>query len=244
MGQIPFPRRVRGEEVKRWPKSFSASVVNCSMLSPRLVVEENCQLSTSATWSHVPIGGLVKKFTFYWKWHVYPFRWEGGAWWAALGTVTAPRHREVSGKMGAQLTLGLFVSMLYHRMDAQALGIWQMLEITTTGKEWVCGGSGEWAGRQKALVVSQTSSRISSISRRVWNKGQAVVEHTRFQPSGRSGAESAQQPERKECRTWRLSEHHQELVKLTCSRWTHSPRIPHLKHLQGILHEIEAVPAH
>lgn len=35
------------------------------MLRPRLVVEENCQLSTSATWSHVPIGGLVKKFTFY-----------------------------------------------------------------------------------------------------------------------------------------------------------------------------------
>lgn len=40
------------------------------------------------------------------------------------------------------LTLGLLVSMLYHRMDAQALGIWQMLEITTTGKEWVCGASG------------------------------------------------------------------------------------------------------
>lgn len=27
--------------------------------------------------------------------------------------------------------------MLYHKMDAQALGIWQMLEITTTGREWV-----------------------------------------------------------------------------------------------------------
>lgn len=40
------------------------------------------------------------------------------------------------------LTLGLLVSMLYHRMDAQAFGIWQMLEITTTGKEWVCGASG------------------------------------------------------------------------------------------------------
>ena len=39
------------------------------------------------------------------------------------------------------LTLGLLVSMLYHRMDAQAFGIWQMLEITTTGKEWVCGVS-------------------------------------------------------------------------------------------------------
>lgn len=36
------------------------------------------------------------------------------------------------------LTLGLLVSMLYHRIDAQAFGIWQMLEITTTGKEWVC----------------------------------------------------------------------------------------------------------
>lgn len=35
-------------------------------------------------------------------------------------------------------TLGLLVSMLYHRMDAQALGIWQMLEMTTTGSEWVC----------------------------------------------------------------------------------------------------------
>lgn len=34
--------------------------------------------------------------------------------------------------------MGLLVSMLYHRMDAQALGIWQMLEITTTGSEWVC----------------------------------------------------------------------------------------------------------
>lgn len=34
------------------------------MLRPRFVVEENCQLSTSATWSHVPMGGLVKKFTF------------------------------------------------------------------------------------------------------------------------------------------------------------------------------------
>ena len=34
------------------------------MVRPLLVVEENCQLSTSATWSHVPTGGLVKKFTF------------------------------------------------------------------------------------------------------------------------------------------------------------------------------------
>lgn len=34
--------------------------------------------------------------------------------------------------------MGLLVSMLYHRIDAQAFGIWQMLEITTTGKEWVC----------------------------------------------------------------------------------------------------------
>lgn len=66
-GQIPFLRKAKREEVKRWPRSFSASVVNCSMLSPRFVVEENCQLSTSATWSQVPIGGLVKKFTFYWK---------------------------------------------------------------------------------------------------------------------------------------------------------------------------------
>ena len=35
------------------------------MVRPLLVVEENCQLSTSATWSQVPTGGLVKKFTFW-----------------------------------------------------------------------------------------------------------------------------------------------------------------------------------
>lgn len=46
------------------PSSFSASVVSCSMVRPLLVVEENCQLRTSATWSHVATGGLVKKFTF------------------------------------------------------------------------------------------------------------------------------------------------------------------------------------
>lgn len=34
------------------------------MVRPLLVVEENCQLRTSATWSHVATGGLVKKFTF------------------------------------------------------------------------------------------------------------------------------------------------------------------------------------
>lgn len=34
------------------------------MVKPLLVVEENCQLRTSATWSHVATGGLVKKFTF------------------------------------------------------------------------------------------------------------------------------------------------------------------------------------
>lgn len=70
-----FWRGQKGRKVNCWPKSFSASVVNCSMLSPRFVVEENCQLSTSATWSQVPIGGLVKKFTFYWKWHICSFRW-------------------------------------------------------------------------------------------------------------------------------------------------------------------------
>lgn len=46
------------------PNSFSASVVSCSMVKPLLVVDENCQLSTSATWSHVPTGGFVKKLTF------------------------------------------------------------------------------------------------------------------------------------------------------------------------------------
>lgn len=34
------------------------------MVRPLLVVEENCQLRTSATWSHVATGGLVKKLTF------------------------------------------------------------------------------------------------------------------------------------------------------------------------------------
>lgn len=46
------------------PNNFSASVVSCSIVKPLLVVDENCQLSTSATWSHVPTGGLVKKLTF------------------------------------------------------------------------------------------------------------------------------------------------------------------------------------
>lgn len=52
------------------------------------------------------------------------------------------KRRRVSFQRMGALTLGLLVSMLYHKMDAQAFGIWQMLEITTTGKEWVCGASG------------------------------------------------------------------------------------------------------
>lgn len=47
------------------------------MLRPRLVVEENCQLSTSATWSHVPMGGLVKKLTFCGRENAAPERDEG-----------------------------------------------------------------------------------------------------------------------------------------------------------------------
>lgn len=119
------------------PSNFSASVVSCSMVRPLLVVEENCQLSTSATWSHVPTGGLVKKLTF-------------------CGDTTGPQFKhkprpppqltDINLKGGVQafstrgccLTFGWLVSMLYHSMEAQALGIWQILEMTTTGREWVC----------------------------------------------------------------------------------------------------------
>lgn len=96
------------------------------MVRPLLVVEENCQLRTSATWSHVATGGLVKKFTF----------------------CTASTHSDYNSSpkageevfstgstRGRQLTFGWLVSMLYHRIEAQAFGIWQMLEMTTTGRE-------------------------------------------------------------------------------------------------------------
>lgn len=107
------------------PSSFSASVVSCSMVRPLLVVEENCQLRTSATWSHVATGGLVKKFTFC---------------TATTRSVTPRRRGRRQGfspgsTRGRQLTFGWLVSMLYHRMEAQAFGIWQMLEMTTTGRE-------------------------------------------------------------------------------------------------------------
>lgn len=116
------------------PSSFSASVVSCSMLSPRFVVEENCQLSTSATWSQVPMGGLVKKFTFCTKEHTALSRDMGQEQGQVL---PQPRslasaslsHRDTAILTPALLpshtspTLGLLVSMLYHRMDAQALGI-------------------------------------------------------------------------------------------------------------------------
>lgn len=46
------------------------------MVRPLLVVEENCQLNTSATWSHVPTGGLVKKFTFCAKNHQGKMLWK------------------------------------------------------------------------------------------------------------------------------------------------------------------------
>lgn len=41
------------------------------------MVEENCQLSTSATWSHVPMGGLVKKLTFCGRKNAAPEQDEG-----------------------------------------------------------------------------------------------------------------------------------------------------------------------
>lgn len=88
------------------------------MLSPRFVVDENCQLSTSATWSQVPIGGLVKKFTFYGK---------GERGTNADDPPPGLRRCKDSGVservFREGLTLGLLVSMLYHRMDAQAFGI-------------------------------------------------------------------------------------------------------------------------
>lgn len=128
------------------PRSFSASVVSCSMLRPRFVVEENCQLSTSATWSQVPMGGLVKKFTFCTRENTALSRtWDRSR--AGLSPSSSPRphfpllpaYSLPAGTLWSQSpTLGLLVSMLYHRMDAQALGIWQMLEMTTTGSEWVC----------------------------------------------------------------------------------------------------------
>lgn len=106
------------------------------MVRPLLVVEENCQLSTSATWSHVPTGGLVKKLTF----------WADKRRPQSLHTSPPPpppQLIEIKLKSGVQpystrgccLTFGWLVSMLYHSMEAQALGIWQMLEMTTTGRE-------------------------------------------------------------------------------------------------------------
>lgn len=38
------------------------------------------------------------------------------------------------------VTLCSSVSMLYHMTEAQPLGNWQLLEMTTKGKEQVCGG--------------------------------------------------------------------------------------------------------
>jgi len=106
------------------------------MLRPRFVVEENCQLSTSATWSHVPMGGLVKKFTFCTRENAALSRKKGTE--TGPGPVPAPIGLSSSSASLPAPTLGLLVSMLYHRMDAQALGIWQMFEMTTTGSEWVC----------------------------------------------------------------------------------------------------------
>lgn len=91
------------------------------MVKPLLVVEENCQLRTSATWSHVATGGLVKKFTFC-----------AEATWC----YNSSKKKKTEGfTRGCCLTFGWLVSMLYHRMEAQALGIWQILEMTTTGRE-------------------------------------------------------------------------------------------------------------
>lgn len=115
------------------PSNFSASVVSCSMVRPLLVVEENCQLSTSATWSHVPIGGLVKKFTFCTK-RTSPTSFKFNHFFLLIDTQLQCEVQPLSTRGGC-LTFGWLVSMLYHRMEAQALGIWQMLEMTTTGRE-------------------------------------------------------------------------------------------------------------
>uniref|UniRef100_A0A0E9XLV2 Uncharacterized protein n=1 Tax=Anguilla anguilla TaxID=7936 RepID=A0A0E9XLV2_ANGAN len=77
------------------PSSLSPSMLSCSSLSPRLVTEENCQLSTSDSWHQRAWGALRKKDRFFGSVH----------------------------------------SMLYHRIEAQPLGSWLTLEITTIGRE-------------------------------------------------------------------------------------------------------------
>ncbi len=54
----------------------------------------------------------------------------------------SPSRVQPLSTRGCCLTFGWLVSMLYHRMEAQALGIWQMFEMTTTGREWVCTNTG------------------------------------------------------------------------------------------------------
>lgn len=46
------------------PRSLSPSMLSCSLLRPRLVIEENCQLSTSESWPQVTGGGLRKNDRF------------------------------------------------------------------------------------------------------------------------------------------------------------------------------------
>lgn len=43
----------------------------------------------------------------------------------------------MSGESRCVRTLGSVTSMLYHMMEAQPLGSWLTLEITTTGREVV-----------------------------------------------------------------------------------------------------------
>lgn len=60
---------------------------------------------------------------------------------------------------GCCLTFGWLVSMLYHRMEAQALGIWQMFEMTTTGREWVCTNG----GKMDVNMFAESSSLLKSL---------------------------------------------------------------------------------
>lgn len=48
------------------PSSLCPSMLSCSAFRPRLVMEENCQLSTSDSWPQLTEGGLTKNDRF-WK---------------------------------------------------------------------------------------------------------------------------------------------------------------------------------
>lgn len=76
-------------------------------------------------------------------------KWAGWGVCGAWSTLKHPkcgqgtRHNKAncrgwSRNIADLLTLGWLVNMLYHKMDAHAFGIWQILEMTTTGRECVC----------------------------------------------------------------------------------------------------------